>query len=434
MEEGKWYRLDTAAKIYPAIMAPEQASVFRLSCILKDTIRPDLLAAALDITLRRYPGFCVRLEKGAFWCYFEHNPNQPKIRKEKYFPCQMIEPKKNRNFLFIVSWFSRRINLEIFHVLTDGTGGAEFLKTLVFYYLLFSGKPVQSDGLIKTMESISADEELENAFQRYYNSEGAADRKEKKAFHLKGTPLVKGNVGIIQAQIPLDQLKKLAKTNNATITEYLTAVLNYVFLHSSVPNSLNEVVKISVPVNLRKYFPSQTLRNFSFFFNMAIPFSEKDSSFERILAETISQFKEMNQKDILLKRFSMNVLSERNAFLRIAPLDLKHFAMKKTFEVVGDDLFTCGFSNLGPFILPVSMSKYIERFDFVLSTSATIPLTSSMCSFENTFSISFSSTIQETIIEREFFRFLTERGLVVTIESNSRKFNEENNPAGEKTL
>ena len=85
MEEGKWYRLDTAAKIYPAIMAPEQASVFRLSCILKDTIRPDLLAAALDITLRRYPGFCVRLEKGAFWCYFEHNPNQRLILRVKRF-------------------------------------------------------------------------------------------------------------------------------------------------------------------------------------------------------------------------------------------------------------------------------------------------------------------------------------------------------------
>lgn len=51
------------------------------------------------------------------------------------FPCRFIRQNKNRNYLFRVTYYKSRINLEVFHVLTDGMGGINFLRELTYQYL-----------------------------------------------------------------------------------------------------------------------------------------------------------------------------------------------------------------------------------------------------------------------------------------------------------
>jgi hypothetical protein len=126
IDEDVWYELDTAAKLYPAILSPKQANVFRLCCTLTEPVDPEILQTALYITIQRYPSFNVRLKRGLFWFYFESNTNLPVVSEETTYPCQMIDPAQNGDYMFRVSWFGHRINLEIFHVIADGTGGIDF--------------------------------------------------------------------------------------------------------------------------------------------------------------------------------------------------------------------------------------------------------------------------------------------------------------------
>ncbi len=70
----------------------------------------------------RFRGFKVKLKRGFFWYYFEGNRRTPFIEMESGWPCRYIDPKSNQLYLFRVSYFKRRINLEVFHAVTDGWG------------------------------------------------------------------------------------------------------------------------------------------------------------------------------------------------------------------------------------------------------------------------------------------------------------------------
>ena len=147
-----WYKLDNAAKIYPAISGPGRGSVFRVAVQLKSDVSPATLQEALAITLPRFPTLAVKMKKGLFWYYFEGNPDIPKVTPEKAPPCRAIDTDETNGFLFRISYYKTRISFEVFHALTDGTGALAFLKSLTSQYLILSGSGMFSDGCILDCE------------------------------------------------------------------------------------------------------------------------------------------------------------------------------------------------------------------------------------------------------------------------------------------
>ena len=419
-KEETWYQLDTAANLYPAIVSSRQVSIFRLSCTLTEKIDPEILQTALLVTLERFPTFNVRLKRGAFWNYFETNTNKPIVLEESGSPCQLIELKKNDDFLFRVTWFDKRINLEIFHALSDGGGGMEFLKSLVYYYLKLQEKNVFPEGMIKTLETKPDAGEIENSFLKYYDpSADAPVPAQEKAYHIKGKPLPANQVRVIQGIVPVDQLLSLSRSMNVKMTEYLTAILIKAYFNTMPEDSdPKSMINISVPINLRNLFPSTSVRNFSFYVIPAIRFDKRDLPLADLVEDVKKQVREMAKKENLQPRINPDVAISQNAALRFVPLDAKNKMIKMVHQVVGEDLFTCSLSNLGPIKLPESMNPYVTQFDFILSASGRIATNCSMCSFKNTQVISFVSNIEERTLEREFFRLLAEQGLSVRIESN----------------
>ena len=66
-----WYRLDLSAIVYPTLQRRDFSSVYRLSVLLKETVRPDVLQQAVDIALKRFPTYKVSMRKGLFWRYLK---------------------------------------------------------------------------------------------------------------------------------------------------------------------------------------------------------------------------------------------------------------------------------------------------------------------------------------------------------------------------
>ena len=124
-ENKRWMKLDNAAKIYPAAKSRNWTALFRLSALLTEPVDPMLLARAQQSTLRRFPGFALRLRHGFFWYYLEHNEGAPIIQRDVANPCVRMDLRENDGFMFRVRYYGRRIALEVFHVLADGTGGAD---------------------------------------------------------------------------------------------------------------------------------------------------------------------------------------------------------------------------------------------------------------------------------------------------------------------
>jgi len=68
-----WYPLDLSAIVYPTLQRKDFSSVYRLSVLLKEEIKPDILQKAVEMTLPRFPTYKVAMRKGLFWRFLEPN-------------------------------------------------------------------------------------------------------------------------------------------------------------------------------------------------------------------------------------------------------------------------------------------------------------------------------------------------------------------------
>ena len=131
-----WYKVDNVAKVFLASVSRRDPRVFRVSCTLNEDVDYDCLNQALEQTARENPQFQVTLHRGLFWHYFESTNLKPQAVPETLAPCAMLYgPQIKNELLYRVSYYGARINVEMFHAISDGNGGMVFLKTLVHNYL-----------------------------------------------------------------------------------------------------------------------------------------------------------------------------------------------------------------------------------------------------------------------------------------------------------
>lgn len=130
-----WRSLDNAAKLFSAASSPKDTRVFRFYCELKEEVKEEILQEALNQTIQKYPVFLSVMRKGLFWHYLEKSELRPVVREEYKEPCSSLYVRDKKTLLFEVTYYKKRINFEVFHALTDGTGATEFLRELVKNYL-----------------------------------------------------------------------------------------------------------------------------------------------------------------------------------------------------------------------------------------------------------------------------------------------------------
>ena len=113
--EIKWGKLDNTAHLFPVIAGEGMTNVYRVAVILKEEIQQELLQQALDMVLPKFSVFNCRLRQGMFWYYFEENGKKsPTVHEEHTYPCRYIDEHRNRSYLFRVTYYGCRINLEDF--------------------------------------------------------------------------------------------------------------------------------------------------------------------------------------------------------------------------------------------------------------------------------------------------------------------------------
>ncbi|MDQ0174929.1 alcohol acetyltransferase [Bacillus chungangensis] len=416
----RWYKIDHAGKIFRAVAKGANTSVFRVSMIMNEPVNAKRLQEAVDLVIKRFPTLAVELHQGVFWDFLSANENKLFIQKETKFPCYRIDAASNNGYLVRVLYFHRRISVEIFHSLTDGTGAVEFLKTLVYQYLCLLGKNIEGEGLIMLPNEMPSNYEIEDSFKKYYQHVGSKRLKEPKAFHIKGTPFEPVGNNVIHGVVSASQLYRAAKQNNQTITEYLTSILLYAIYSQMMKyETIHNPIKIAIPVNLRNMFPSKTMRNFFTVVNVGMNVSNKPT-FESLAKEVSVQLKEKTKKEYLYEGIARNIKYEKILAARFVPVFIKYIAMRHGFESFGENLKTITVSNLGNIKLPESMRKYIDSMEAVLYPTEKSPINCGICTVNDRLTITFSRSIVEADIIRYFFHFLTKRaGIDISVYSNN---------------
>jgi hypothetical protein len=417
-----WYRLDNAAIIYPSIQSARITTMFRFSATLKEEVDPVALQAALIKIIKRFPYYRVRLNRGLFWYYLEHNPKTPKVEKDVQYPCGRLTPLLNRNFLFRVRFYHQRIAVEFCHVLTDGTGGVTFLKSLLFEYFNQIGKNLTDRTGILTADEEPDPGEFEDAYNRFYKPALPLPETGESAFHPKGKLVKKGLYYVVTGIIPLKDILAEAKKRQVSLTVLLTAVYMDAaqFLQDKTVKKPRhkKPIAIQVPVNMRNIYPSKTMRNFSLFVIPRIDPRLGEYSFDEILKiVNNSMMAEINEKSIS-RQLSRNVGGQRNPLVRIVPLPLKKLFVPLLYKRLGENLCSGTISNLGLITMPEEMKQHVDRIDFIPGPGPINKTGCSVTGFKDKLYISFGRLVRDPELERVFFTKLVKMGIHVTIESN----------------
>ena len=409
---SRWRKLDNAAQAFPAATGKKDTRVFRFYCQLKEDIQADLLQKALEQTMEHYPVFSMVLRKGLFWFYLEQRDLPAKVEEEKRPPCSEIYVPDHKTLLFQVSYYKTRINFEVFHALTDGTGAMLFLKELVSNYLILCHP---EEIFSKVSEDMLTETDFEeDSFSQYYSSDAPRKRESKKpAFQLKGEKLQQEDMSITEVCIPVKEIHARAKAAGVSITVFLTAALIWA-IHEEVPqNQAKKPIGLMIPVNLRNYFPSRSMANFFGWIEISCYFSA-ETTFEDILGSVKEQFAKELSKDVIEAKLNDLVSLEKNPILRLVPLEIKTpFLLAGT--TLGGRSITAIYSNVGIIRMPEEYRKYIQRFGLFASTDS---LQLCSCSFGDEMVLSFSSKIPNGNIERNFVEKLKKEQVSCEIREN----------------
>ena len=409
-----WSPLDNAAKIFPPTRDEAGPKVFRFSCCLTERVEEPPLQRALAQTLEEFPSFRNVLKRGVFWYYLEENSIRPLVKKEDMPPCSLIY-RAASPALFRVTWFEHKISLEVYHVLTDGTGAMQFFKLLLCYYLK-ERHPEALQGYTPLIDySASRGEKGRDSFDQYYNRRiKGKNAPDKPAYQLRGPGSPEGRLQVIEGLVPADRLLQAAHRRHATLTVFLTAVLMQAVEGVMRVRDKKKPVTITVPVNLRNFFESQSARNFFSIINVAYSFQGREPDLDEIVQSVGMDFKQRLTQEFLQNRLNALSSLEHNPIARVVPLPVKDFFMKAAYNI-SERNYTAALSNIGRVDMPAEVQPYISYFDVLTSTKK---LQLCICSYQNVLALSFSSAFAGTDVQRLFFQQLTALGIPVEICSN----------------
>lgn len=415
METGysKWRKLDNAALAFPLVTGKNDTRVFRFYCQLKETVDGEVLQQALDQTMKKYPLFQAVLRKGLFWFYLERRDIHATVKQEKRPPCSSLYIPDKKSLLFQVSYHNNRMNFEVFHGLTDGTGAMNFLEELVQNYLILA-HPETELPRVEHEEEITPGDQEEDSFSQYYSSEIPRNKEKKPAaVKLKGEKLVHSDMDITEVILNVKETLAKARSYGVSITILLTAMLLCSIQEEIPRNRQKKPVTLMIPVNLRNYFPSQSMGNFFGWIEVGYVF-EEDTSFEEVLASVKQQFQKQLQKDRIAMNMNGYVRIEKNPFVRAVPLEIKKFFLMAGANL-GSRSITAVYSNIGIIRLPEEYKEYIERFGIFASTDS---LQLCSCSYGNQLVLGFTSKIPDDSIQRNFMKMLKKEEISYKEEKN----------------
>lgn len=419
----EWTKLDNASKIFPATCNNKDTKVFRLACELYEAVNPEILQQALDVTLEGFPLYRSVLRRGAFWYYLERSDIEPRVEIESNPVCAPIYIKDKRNLLFRVFYYNNRINIEVFHALSDGTGALWFMQTLVHYYLIFRYKEVLGDRIPKLNYNASLSEKMGDSFGRYYVGESGNKGKVKEcrkkensiSYHIRGTRMEENRIKLIEGAMSAREVLELAHRYNTTLTIFITALFIY-SIYKEMPALWRKLpVVISVPINLRQFFESVTARNFFSTMNVGYNFEKESVDFNDVIKSVDKCFKEEVSEENVNRRLNKLMSLEKNPFTRVIPLPFKDLALRMANRIK-DRGITAALSNIGRIDMPREFEPYIREFS--VCTSVRRPQLC-ICSYGDRLVLSFTSPFRETDIQRIFFQFLSREGIDIEISSNA---------------
>ncbi|MBQ9867879.1 MAG: hypothetical protein IJM34_12750 [Lachnospiraceae bacterium] len=394
-------------------------SVYRESVSLTEDVDGELLQQALEKLLPQFLIFRMRLRMGLFWYYFEENDRPvPRVREEELYPGAYINKSRNNHYMFRVTYYKKRINLEVFHALTDGYGGLVFLKELAYQYLRLAHPEEYAGEKDRISSGIFMD--MEDSYLKNFKKGASHDTAygSKKALVIKGEKRPKGELNVMHGYFKVDELKAAAKKYGLTINQYLVGNYVYAIYREYLKAGTSKLpISCCVPVDLRSRYESHTMKNFFVIIASKFLPTQESYSREEVLKIAADSLKEQMDPQNLDNILSYNVSNEQNRFLRTIPIFIKNIAIKYVY-MLSADTATSTMTNVGNVEVKEQYKKYIEHFYGMLSMSRGQNIKAAIASYNGTLIVTFTTCLTDVSIQKRFFQSIAKDGVEAALETN----------------
>ncbi len=405
---AQWYKLDNVGKFYAAQAGSTAQTVFRFSATMTETIDPNILQSALIRAIYQYPGFNVQLRSGLFWHYLETASEIAPVEPEKLPICYGLHTDVNSS-LYRVSYFDKRINVEVSHMISDGRGTLEFFKALLDAYV-----EERYGCACKVQDkSVSQAQRSEDSYTANFEPDTAGADKNCKVYRLSGWKN-SADPTFMEYHISAGAVHKIAKSYGVSVTSLIIAVIMQA-ISATMPTKLHSrIINIGIPVDLRSLFASQTTRNFFGMAYVSLPDNLRHETLKEIAQFVQEQLKDVTHAKAIKRRMNRMIKFEKNPFIRVAPLFLKDaflgIADWKSWRDV-----TTTVSNIGRITLDEQTALYVKDINVLTSTRG---LNFVLCSYQDDLSIGISSVYIRNDVLRNFCDILRDLHITGTINLN----------------
>ncbi|NMM93744.1 phthiocerol/phthiodiolone dimycocerosyl transferase family protein [Bifidobacterium oedipodis] len=447
-----WYRLDNVGKFYSSQAGRSAQTVFRYAATMSEPVNPTALQTAWEHTIAVFPSFNVHLRNGFFWHYLEQSERTPAVEPERHPICARLHTGPDSPLLR-VSYYQARINLEVSHMIADGRGALVLFKALLHEYAhVRYGIEAAAAGL-----DGSAAQKAEDGFAKFYDPSDAtaarhhrdADAGTDTAAEADGkstegsandSPASANNAnaqqsttdgGVSNAHKPrlyriaglrdrtrptfmechLDVRAALgiAHRMDVTLTALLVAAIIGAIRDSMPRRQRNRAIRVDIPVDLRAFFDSRTVRNFFGLTFVAYTPGDTDESLETIARRINTQLAAAVVRERAVTHTNRMIRLERNPLLRLSPSPAKDLVLELASRIVAASTTTT-MSNIGRVRLDDAMAPYVRDLNVTTTPEG---LNFMACSYGNDLSIGISTSLADLDAVRGLCRTLTGLGLQV---------------------
>lgn len=408
MSDFRWLKIDTAAIMFSSLSNKEWGRTFRYSAYFRDDIAPEALKRACEDLMPYYPSIYSYLKKGFFWNYLALSDFLPEIREEDERGMLPVCFRKDGRPDFRLTYKKNRLNIECSHSLGDGKGIIVYFKALLARY-----NELRKGEKGRYVTNEDPKENTVNAFSDYYNGGEKSKGDPDKAFHFI-EDYEENYLKLLFAEMSIHEVKELAHGENMTVTEYLTAVLMLGILRSR-DEAPTEPITVAVPVNLRRFFPTMSVRNFTVqTFITFDPAGRRDVTLKEILEATRGQLKAQLKTGELQKTINKYGALVNNPVIRVVPNVIKQPVMRSMQKKTHSGVTTI-FTNYGACSLPDSLKDDVEKLQFVNGDTRKygLAVTCSCIGYNDVLTLCYSRANRDTVWYDACVNALEEQGIGV---------------------
>ncbi len=414
----KWYKLDNNATIFPIMSKSEGKSTFRLSATLYEKVNPLALQQAVNDVIPRFPTMTGAIKRGFLWYYID-KPSVPVVVQQQNCLLALPFVLDGRHSQIRVYYTEYDVAVEFFHSATDGNGGLQLLNSLLACYFEHIGMPVADKTNYLDYRDIPTYEEMADGIPQIAVKGLKLPKNQTVKAKVLDFPTLAEDVVLTRlGYCSATELKNVAKSFGATINELLSAVLLISlakhFEYDVTGKDLRPVT-IMVPIDLRRIFGINTLRNFVNF--MVLEYH--GGTLQEVIADVQKQKQQQITKEYNLACMSPNYFTAHNAFLNATPLGIKRLVIGAVSKHRGGGVVNSAtLSNLGNVNAPKDFETRVLRYEFVLGQEKKPPVEFSVITYNDVCTIAVTDKLCDPITEKLFFRTLADLGVTVTLEAD----------------